>query len=500
MRSRVTIRRNLINASSLGRRSFIDYKGNKPKALQRHRDEEGNAFYTVSKWGEGRGEPSPQSVNAKKSFLISDLLLDLDAYEVAGVRPYDSQDHERYAELFRTTGRRGEVEKSVQELAKALDQSRLSVRKVVLHPAHPKRITDGDIMSTALRPPPSLGPIYTPSKGVHPSATSGGDNEADGEVEKYDIKFLNHVHPKRQRSSAVRFGTRETVNCVRTKYDEIRRVTDFDEKARQESDFTRQVWQANGIPENATQNDEHLIRWMLLRQHNSAFIGDKNGPPEPEDIVGAIKEIQEQGGSGLENIASIRRIIFHAVNAGSNLRGSGREGNVAVQMLESIRAALEIDFREKHLAFEVWTFVNNLSLRPGVMENRDMALAVLCLRLRAAATLGYLKLMATYLDRGVDFRALTSHDVRAILSSLNVSFTQTTELQSIENRRLLFRILTGEGQNGPVEGDSLRKFALLEETKEEIGGTPKSPVYKRYTTLLERVGTFDSLWGEAAEP
>lgn len=453
---------------------------------------------------------SPQSRDAQTSFLISNLLLDLDAYEVAGVRPYDSQEEDRLTTHYKTTGRWGEVEDDMQELVKTLNQGRWNAEKLVLHPAHPKRITDSDIMAAALRPPAKLGAVYTPSKGAHISATYNGGSEEDEMQEKYDIQALNHAHPKPDRNALARSSIPKTVSgSDSSSGNELRRTIDFGDSTLRQSDFMEQVRQANGVPKHAVHNDEQHIRWMLLRQHNSAFVADKTRPPATKDIAAAIRSVQEQNGNRTvhpENIASIRRIIFHALNSGSSLIGNGsrdgRESNVALQVQESIRAVLAAHPRRKHLFFETLTFANNLSSRLQAQSDKELSLMVLCLRLHATAGLGYVRLMATYLDAGLGTEALHNGesvlgDVGAVLASLDINFKQMKELQSVENRLLLFRILTGHTKTGPAQGESIRKLILSgKDAQSRDFEKQRLSVFISYVKLIGRIGGFHSLWSE----
>jgi len=525
MRGRVTPLRNLTNVSPVGRRSFIDFKGNKPKALERHEDEDGNTFYTVSRWGEGRGAPDPRSRGAQKEFLISNLLLDLDAYGRDDVREFSTEDEARMLEEIETTGRRGKVDDKLRELVKTLNQSRWNSEKLVLNPAHPKRITNGDIMSAALRPPADLVTVHLPSKRGNMVSNQQRRNQqprSEGEEteETYDIEELDHFRRHQERNDMPgKFAKlRHSASAGPEPSGERIRMLRWADSSRTE--FADQVREANGVPQDSENNDEQVLRWMLLRQYNSAFVAARSPGLEPGDIMAAIRDVEEQHCNFQEGtksqdverkdaqnsvsyaISSLRRIVFHALTSTPKLMSVGSRDEsldqVAAQIRTSARAILKGNYIKKDHYFAAMTFANNLSTRPEIQGNHGMTLTVCALRLQAAAGLRDLELMSSYLDQGMISQALNNgghllEEVDAALRFLE-SYVRPNETEIM----MMLRILTGHGTAAPSKGDSLRDTiihqVLCKSTPEHK--VQSLAIYGRYVALLGRLGCLRLLWSE----
>lgn len=184
----------MLRSAALRARQFTDRTGQLPdprelwlngvpetssKKFLRRVDKYGSPYWVLHK---KRALANPDPTVHRDLFAVSDLLLDLDAESVSGVRPYADRDEECLSRKWAVTPERAAARARVEQIKRQIHASRLGALKSSLRPASAWPISQHDILSAALsgsgtggaRPPRALETVCL-ENGIPPHAL--GDDE-----------------------------------------------------------------------------------------------------------------------------------------------------------------------------------------------------------------------------------------------------------------------------------------------------------------------------------
>lgn len=488
------------------------------KSFVRHLDETGEIYYTIATKEEGKD--MPKKPGRDDLFEMPDLVLDLDAEGTAGVREATEQDLKRHAFAYGRSPRRKAVMTRIEQIKSLVGVARTKAERMDKDSITPLRVTDFDIMSTALRglvlgaderkqvyrpwqlqsPEKMEDPVVTDES--QPSGESQPSNAPDGPA-IFAIQEFSHISPKHVENlpAAVNEVTQELVQSGDSA-SVIKHIIDLgDPRAR--PDYMRSLRDDNGIPSYAAKNDEQLLRWMMVRRHNDTHARG-NQSPSPADTIKRLESVGEPHITR-RTIFSIRRVIFQSIAAGADLRviKDGRSAcNVPLTVRNLVVGTLEKFAHNYPPHLNVLTFANNLAARLPEKDG-DMAAALFALRLRALAGMGLTHLAAAQLGQGItsdmwDSEVNFLSDVAGAMDSWRLGLDQNPVLQTEDGQRQLLRILTGFGEAGMTLSTSYRSlmFDPRSAKGENYPHNARLPAFVRYIDVLGSLGAVRTLWKE----
>lgn len=340
------------------KRSFVRY------------NKDGQLLYMIAK--KEQGKDLPRQPKPEELFQISNLVLDLDAEGIEGVREFAPEDHERLEEAYALSDRRKAVRDTLAKFDAQIKESREAALETVLNSATPWRITGHDLLSLAFRG--SMVRIGSQlSKSEH-------RNPGYFPLSAITQSHMGGYHPDQTRlpQSKKRFG-------LDTELTETQNLLGQSAPGRK-ANFINQVCSYNGIPPHAMADEKLLLRWLMLRRNNIKYTKRERNepPPTPVEIAVALRKQKSIGG--------VRRLVFLCFDAGVDfsafhfhVRGSKKPTNLALE----IRGACTRILRETtgvSRYYEALTFVNNLQQRYQLNEP-DMEACIRELQLECKAML-----------------------------------------------------------------------------------------------------------------
>ncbi|UNI14270.1 hypothetical protein JDV02_000915 [Purpureocillium takamizusanense] len=410
------------------------------KTFIRHVNKNNEVYFTLAG---RRPRPDPASPAQHEFFSMPDLLLDLDAEGTAGVRPFDEEaDERRLKERWPAEPlKRAAVRSRVQQFEDQVYESRRKARQLWSQPTNIWRITPHDLLSAALRGAPS------PDEPAKPD------------------------------------------------------VSEATPKAFLGTSITAQLRIENGIPPHALDEDQQLLRWMLLRQRSLEYSKETQGKvsPTPTQLVEALRK--------QTSITEIRRLIFQCLAAGTNVDGFGSRGQSGLNLSLEVRRAYERALGEgsthERPVLETLTALGNLAAKLSALgADIGAPLYGLCLKLCAEASLP--ESLAEWLCRGYEAQVWEDEvgsleDVVSSLSAIGAAKASNGhwDLNRTSQRQLTFRFLTGVDEKDTLSADSFRNLAVLRLQQGSQGQTlPSLSAYQSYVNLLGHLGAVRTLWKE----
>ncbi|POR34107.1 Uncharacterized protein TPAR_05750 [Tolypocladium paradoxum] len=383
--------------------------------------------------------PDPNSSVQYDFFEMPDLLLDLDAEGTRNVRSFEDEDEQRMKGKWAVVPKRTAVRARLKRFEEQVYESRRKTHEILSQPTNIWRITSRDILSAALRGAP-VGSAATQPPNETPRLQQGSD-------------ILQHIRIE------------------------------------------------NGIPPHAAEQDEQLLRWMILRRKSLEQSRQKRqeAAPTPMQLAEALRQ--------QTSIMGVRRLVFQCLAAGTSIAGfkaqSGSKPDLPLAIREACERVLRREPGDRTSILETLTFVGNLSER---LSRLDASVgAPLCgLGLKLSAEAGLLETTSEWLYRGHDAN-LWSSDAEApkdVLSTLNslrymLGNEQETELHDVHNRQLLFQLLTGIDENDAISPDSFRALATLYlKDDSHMPAQHAFEIYESYISLLGQLGATRMLWKE----
>ncbi|KAM4054642.1 hypothetical protein HRG_005468 [Hirsutella rhossiliensis] len=444
----------MMRSAALRARQFADTTGQLPdprelwlngvpetssKKFLRHVDKYGAPYWVPHKQ---RALANPDPAAQRDFFEVSDLLLDLDAEGASSVRPYADEDELRMSAKWAVTPERAAVRARVEQFKEQIHASRLGALKSLLRPASARLISPHDIFSAALSGAP---------------APSGPETHAAHD-ESANL-------PPRTR------GDLDTV-CL-----------------------------DNGIPPHALQDDEQLLRWMMLRR-DVLQVSRREHESEPPTRAQLSNALRHQ-----TSLSGIRRVVFQSIAAGTFIGSFAKQRTIRSAMTSRIRRAcdgvLNQTLTRRSTALETLAFIGNLSARITQPE-RSVGTPLCGLALHLSAEVGDIEAMSQWLQRGYRHKAWGERKMAADVQLALASFPPllsddcgTGQLQQARDRQHLFRVLTGVDAEGQVAPESLRDVVMhyLSGACEAMPRT-RLAMYESYVMLLAQLGAARLLWTE----
>lgn len=352
---------------------------------------------------------------------MPNLLLDLDAEGVRHVRPFEAADELAMAQTFSTSQRRTEVKLQMKELERQVLELRSKTEEIFQNPAHPWRLTRYDLLSAALQSP----------------ITNATANIPESEA----IKWINLAANKTFESTV----------------------------------------ENNGVPAHATENDQHLLEWLLLRsralRHHVASGTDKH--LTFDDFSAEL--------NSTKSLAEVRRLTNSYL---SSIGSQQPKSTFALELRESVVAALEED---PTCIPEALIFISNVTARLNF--NKDEADILVPFAFRISTALGELEAAAQWL------RHLNASGVsQTMTASVEDLFCAIQNLRGrihtseIILKQRIFELLTG--YNGP--GVQQPSVALTLRSMLEKKSSPEAlAAYEVYVQSLGHLGATRLLQTEA---
>jgi hypothetical protein len=403
-------------------------------------DKNNEVYYVLAKKGLAN---NPDPDREYDFFEMPNLLLDLDAEGTRNVRALEDADENLMKTRWAEVPRRTAVKARLKVFEEQVYESRRRARQILTQPANIWRITPHDIVSAALHGAP--GPQRKPARESTPAALIS-----------------------EQTSSPTYSGAAGIVEQLRVE---------------------------NGIPPHANNQDQLLLHWMMLRHKSLATNAQKRQPaaPSPKQLAEALQ--------GQTTIVGVRRLVSQALSSGTSVARFQDETRHDTSLPHQIRSTcvriLSQDTSNRELCLQTLTFLGNLSER---LSSVDAHLGpLLCgLALKLSADIGSLEALTGWLYRSHQTGNngnLPLEDVLSALASLRSSLShEPPATQTIEQRQLLFQLLTGIDENNAIASDSFRAFGTTC-PEGDASGTAKL-VYAAYIALLGRLGAARTLWRE----
>ena len=383
--------------------------------------------------------PDPQSPVQYDLFEMPNLLLDLDAEGTRGVRDFNEEDEQHMKRKWAVGTRRTAVKARLKQFEKQVYESRRKKHQILSQPLNTWRITSHDILSAALHGAPVEDQATLLSSKTSVLSTSSG--------------------------------------------------------------LLEQLRVENGIPPHATEEDEQLIRWMILRR--KSLEKSRQGREETAPTAMQLAEVLPQQTS----IMDIRRLVCQCLAAGTSITSfmtqSRSKPNLSFEIREACEGVLRRNPGDHASRIEVLTFIGNLSERLSRL-NASIGAPLCGLALKLSAKTCLLETTSEWLYRGHD-ASLWSNDAEAakdVLSTLKslrckLGNEQETGLHQVSSRQLLFQLLTGIDENEAISPDSFRALVTMRPEKDnQIPTQDTLEGYESYIILLGQLGASRMLWKE----
>ena len=461
--------------------------------FDKHVEEDGNVYYTLGKKAKD-GEP-PKQLDADTLFEMPDLVLDLDAAGSNHVRESTQEDVAHQISKWKASEKQLSVRKRMKQLAVALGLARSNALQVTLTPTHPMHIADQDIMSAALR-----GVMDSEKKAWPPQQV-----EVEAPSNRLVITALSQRHRdlvKDRFPDAAKIATPPTQvedDGIRSKLGVILGRGD----PRRRPDYMRQLRISNGISSSAMEEDETLIRWLLLRDDNNSFVKKtcNHQPPTVASVISAIAKVAPKSAPMRRDIHNVRRVVFRSISLGSLLGADKRltasKQSVPLAIRDACAQVLDF-FADNHAPhYEVLIFANNLHHRlPHATE--DMAACIYGLRLRSLAGLGMTDLTISHLE-ATDPKIFARRvhiigDVKAAMQYWALGLKANSILHTPDSRQQLFRALSGLGLSNYQMVNSYRGLIQYAEGSKDPDAQPACmETFGEYLMLLGQLGAINTL-------
>ncbi|PNY27916.1 Uncharacterized protein TCAP_02162 [Tolypocladium capitatum] len=383
--------------------------------------------------------PDPDSPVQHDFFEMPDLLLDLDAVGTKNVRSFEDDDEQRMKGKWAVVPKRTAVRARLKQFEEQVYESRRRAHAMLSQPTNIWRITPHDILSAALR-------------------GASGESQATQ-------------------------ASNETPGLQK------------------EPDILKQLRIENGIPPHATEEDEQLLRWMMLRRKSLEQPMQKreSAAPTPLQLAEALGQ--------QTCITGVRRLVFQCLAAGTSIASfkspPGSKPDLPLAIREACERVLRQDGGDGASVDGTLTFIGNLSERLSRL-NASVGAPLCGLGLKLSAGTGLLETTSEWLYRGHDANlwssdAEASKDVLSTLGSLRstLSNAQQAGLHDVHSRQLLFQLLTGIDENDAISPDSFRALVTLHlEDDSHVPAQRASEMYESYILLLGQLGATRMLWKE----
>ncbi|EFY90205.1 hypothetical protein MAC_03720 [Metarhizium acridum CQMa 102] len=416
----------------------------RPKTFVKKLGKNNEVYYTLVKKGLAH---NPDPGKEYEFFEMPNLLLDLDAEGTRHVRSVEDTDEKLMTARWAEVPRRKAVQTRLKVFEEQLYESRRKAREIMSQPTNIWRITSHDIVSAALHGGP--GPQRKSARELTPADVISGPSSTPTPCSNSEII----------------------------------------EKLRLE----------NGIPQHAVNEDQLLLRWMTLRYNSLTQSSQKRRrkAPSPEQLTRAL---QTQ-----TTILGVRRLVSQALSAGTSVNSFQSETKPAISLPHQIRSTcahiLSQDPLNRDLYIQALTFLGNLSERLSSL-NAQLGPILCGLALKLSAEIGSLEALPGWLYRSHHTTSngeLLMEDVLSALTSLRSTLRDKgpVNLQTIEQRQLLFQLLTGIDENDTIAKDSFRTFGTA--FLEADSSSTASHAYSAYITLLGHLGAARTLWREWRE-
>lgn len=418
------------------------------KTFVKRVDKNNDVYYTLAKKGLAH---NPDPDKEYEFFEMPNLLLDLDADGTRHVRSVEDTDEKLMKTKWAEVPRRTEVKARLKSFEDQVYESRRKAYEVLSQPTNIWRITPHDIVSAALQGGP--GPQRKSARASSPSTIAS--------------------EPMKKHISSSNSGIIDKIRLE------------------------------NGIPPHANNEDQLLLQWMILR-HKSLLHTTSNHKSTPPSPTKFIQALQEQ-----TTVVGVRRLVFQCISAGTNISSFQKETKADINLPRQIRDTcariLNQDPSNRDLHLQTLTFLGNLS---GRLSSLGMQLgSLLCgMALKLSAEIGSLEAISGWLYRSNHTTnppnskgKLLLEDVLSTLTTLHSILNNETPLtfHEVEQRQLLFQLLTGIDENDAIASDSFRVVAT---TVPKENSSPSSrEVYTSYIALLGHLGAARTLWREWRE-
>ncbi|KAF7544118.1 hypothetical protein G7046_g9853 [Stylonectria norvegica] len=401
-----------------------------------------DGHYYVLKRGGGHTAEIP----ADKLFMISDLLLDLDAEDNRQVRPFDAADEAKYKEVWNIDQARLKRKTWVQELKERVDWTREKMLEASMRPVSAWVPGNHDILSVALRGAPATM-----------------------------LEALPQINAEGNEPSPV-----------------IPMIPD----QRKGSDIINTICSENGITDRALENDDLLLHWFRMRQGHLDLSRRLNTAHPP--TMPLIMEIREA-----QSIASLRRLVSRHFS--SDFEGITFYAHLSYEVRDACIRIIAQDETDNQARLEVLAFLGNLKERLSSQgAHIGWPLWGLCLRLSAViatpqATMEYFKSGIEH-----DLWIQGAEAVDDVVLSLGAYFhhlstpSGMTTMNAYDRQTLLHSLTDTIGEcEHASETKSFRSLFLLPPDSSPVETTQQAlNIYKTYILLLGHLGAVRTLWKE----
>ncbi|OAA38076.1 hypothetical protein NOR_06821 [Metarhizium rileyi] len=427
----------------------------RPRAFRKRLDKNNEIYYTRVRKGLAY-DPDPEK--EYDFFEMPNLLLDLDAEGTRHVRSVADADETSMATKWAASPRYMAVKSRLKAFEEQLYESRKKVQDVLTQPTNIWRITRHDIVSAALQGPSDAQ--RKPARESTPAAIISGT-----------------------KNTSISSGNAALIEKLRLE---------------------------NGIPPHAVDDDQLLLHWMTLRykglRYKTFHHKSLTRPSQKRQLpVATVKQLK-QALRAQRTIVGVRRLVFQALSAGvstvSFQNNTKSAKNLPQQLRFTCAVILGRDDLNRDLYRQTLTFLGNLSER---LSSQGVHLGpILCgLALKLSAEMGSLEASSGWLNRTyqIDSKGeFCMEDVLSALTSLENSLRDQgpVTLQTVEQRQLLFQLLTGIDENNTMATDSFRSFGATFLLNQSSPDTARR-VYYAYIALLGHLGAARTLWREWRE-
>ncbi|KAH6888667.1 hypothetical protein B0T10DRAFT_488672 [Thelonectria olida] len=424
----------------------------RPKSFLLQTNDEDDQHYILNR----EACPQPQIPRESELFQISDLLLDLDAYESKFVRPFTDEDAEVLEKKWAADASRMKIKARIREMQWNLEYSRQKANDIVRKPMNPWRVTDHDVLSVALRGAPEPAPRI--------------DSE---EIPRDDLTAREALDPRKDPS------------------------------------LLHTICSENGVSSYALEKEQLLLHWLKSRQNivqtNSRHVHVGQSQPTWDMFFASLGK---QG-----SIASIRRLVSQSFCSGPGAtllraepRSNSREPHALLnKMSKRIRTACTKVLDQLHPKdpsyFETLTFLG--SLRQRLSSHEENIGGPLCgLGLQISADLANPEATFSYLGLGFRHKLWAEHQ-----RWVDVSYTLQAYLRHLtsadsagldaSDQVILLSMLTGVGEEEEASVESFRTLVLFAmHTGEARQRREAGELYSTYLMVLGRLGAVATLWKE----